>query len=392
MQKDQQARSLRLCIAAAAMQYWVNGAATAAVATRLPEIAERIGLDYGGLSWALAAQAAGLIAAVLVAGRLVDRVGAARMGALGTVGFAAAVGVLALADSGLTLALALLAVGIANGPLDAAVPALAADLERRRGRPTMSLVEFFFVGGLASGGGGAAASVGRVAVSTFVFAASAAAVAVALLAAVLLRLGVPGLPPAPPEPEANDASRGRGRTILFVLAAIAFASLWAEGALTDWSTFLFRERGVEGGQYALGYISFTIGLAVVLFAGGRLIDRFGPVAIVRAGGVIFGAGVLLTLLAPSVLLASAGLALAGAGLGNIHPVVMSAAGGVHPRGRSIATVTALSYIGLVASKPTIGQAAEVFTLGIALSLLVVFGLLMTLLARAVEGAQGSSGE
>ncbi|MEJ7652391.1 MAG: hypothetical protein WKH64_03065 [Chloroflexia bacterium] len=82
-----------------------------------------------------------------------------------------------------------------------------------------------------------------------------------------------------------------------------------------------------------------------------------------------------------------GFALVGAGLGNIVPVVFSAAGesrASHPHSaRAVATT---GYTGFLAGPPLIGFTAQVTSLPLALGVVVIFCALVALLASSVGSA------
>ena len=67
--------------------------------------------------------------------------------------------------------------------------------------------------------------------------------------------------------------------------------------------------------------------------GDRLVDRFGPEAVVRAGGGIAAVGFGLALLVAAPVAAIAGFACLGAGMSGVVPIVFRASGHVARHGR-----------------------------------------------------------
>ena len=81
--------------------------------------------------------------------------------------------------------------------------------------------------------------------------------------------------------------------------------------------------------------------------------------------------------------ALAGFALVGLGFANVVPVLFSAAAqvpGVTPA-HGIAAVSALGYLGMMAGPPLIGVIAEARSLGVGLSVVVLFAAVLVLAAR-----------
>jgi MFS family permease len=123
--------------------------------------------------------------------------------------------------------------------------------------------------------------------------------------------------------------------------------------------------------------------------GDRLVDRFGPEAIVRAGGSIAAIGFGLALVAAAPVAAIAGFACLGAGMSGVVPIVFRAAGHVPgmAAGLGLAAVSSTGYLGFLVGPPTIGGLAELTGLPTALSVLVVLAAAVALLAPTTRFAR-----
>ena len=79
----------------------------------------------------------------------------------------------------------------------------------------------------------------------------------------------------------------------------------------------------------------------------------------------------------------------GAGFSVVFPLTLSAAGHTsqHAAGTAIATVAACGYVGFLVGPPVIGFAADVLSLRLALSVVVVLSLCAAGCARALGGDQ-----
>jgi len=183
---------------------------------------------------------------------------------------------------------------------------------------------------------------------------------------------------APPTPRLPRA--------LWVLGAAAFCCLFAEGAAADWSAVYVTDAlGAAAATGAVAFAAFSLTMTAGRLAGDGLTVRHGPVALVRAGALLGGAGVLAALLAGAPAAAVAGFACLGAGLAMIVPSVFRAAAavpGVAP-GPALATVSTVGYTGFLAGPPVIGALAELASLPAALGLVVLAAAVLAALAPAV---------
>jgi len=365
--------------AAVAALYFINGAVTASVGPRLPEISDNIGVGLAALGLALTGQVIGLIGMMPVSVKLIHRFGARAVGGMAAVLYSAAIAMVGLAPSAAVLFAVLVVVGVANAPLDVAMATLGKGVEEARGRKTLSLFEAAFVAGLVSGSAVGAVAAGRFGVDVHL----AAVAAVCVLAAVM---AMSFLPAAERE---DGSSTGmfrvlRDRPLVRGLALIALAGLWCEAVGLDWAALFSTEAlGASPMQQGIPGLWFVASIGVALLVGGLLADRFGAVPVVRCGGALIAVGMAIVGFAPSITWASVGFGLTGLGLANIHPLALSAAGSGPSKGAAFAAVNAISYLGLVGEKPGIGLLAGATSLRIALATTVVVGVFIALSARLV---------
>jgi MFS family permease len=174
---------------------------------------------------------------------------------------------------------------------------------------------------------------------------------------------------------------------LWALGAVAFSCLLVEGAAADWSAVYVRdELSTSAATAASAYVAFSLTMATGRLLGDRLVERFGPVALLRGGGLLAAGGFGAGLAAGAVPGALVGFAALGAGLATVIPVVFRAAGstpGMAP-GMALAAVSSTGYLGFVAGPPIIGSFAEAVGLPTALVLLVLLGLVVATLARSAR--------
>jgi fucose permease len=182
----------------------------------------------------------------------------------------------------------------------------------------------------------------------------------------------------PAEPAAEDAHRGGSgvgrawrepRTLLVGVLTLAFA--FTEGSANDWlAVALVDGHGIAESTAAVGFAVFVAAMTAFRMVGGALLDRFGRVAVLRAGGVTALLGLLLFVTAPGLPFALTGAVLWGAGAALGFPVGMSAAADDPARAAArVSVVSSIAYTAFLAGPPLIGFVAEVT--GVLQALLVV---------------------
>jgi MFS family permease len=364
----------------------IHAAISGSLGPRLPAIKARTGLSDAGLGAALVGFAVGLFAGTRLASWPVRRFGSRATLRVGMPLFAASLIGPALADDLASLTLALVLMGIASGLMDVAMNANAVVVERGVGRPIMSGIHGVWSAGLlaASIAAAVAAALGTTPLRQFV-----------LVAAVLAPASVPllaGLVTGREEEreQAAEPRRGFPWAEVVPLGVIGFCSFLGEGAMHDWSAVYLREPlGTSQGVAALGFAGFALGMTVSRFLADGLSIRFGPVALVRAGGLVAAAGLAFGLLVAEPVVAIAGFTVLGAALAPVVPTVFSAAGnlGTGSGAASLGWVVTISYLGGTLGPGLIGFTSRAMGLRSALLVPVALALVIAALAGRVRTAQ-----
>jgi len=260
------------------------------------------------------------------------------------------------------------------------VNAQGVELEHRAGRPILSAFHALF-----SLGGMSGAAVGGVIASRGV-AIPLHFIAVAVLLGLVTALAIPALVRTPPPPAGEPRSRLRLSPALLGLSALAACFMLSEGAMADWTpVYLSTVLGTGPGLAAAGYAVFSAAMTIGRLAGDRLTVRVGRARIVRIGALLAAAGLSAALLIGRVPAALAGFALVGAGFSIAVPLVFSAAGRLDSRsaGPGLAAVTTAGYLGFLGGPPIIGVMAQIFTLPLAMAIIVLLALAGAAMARFV---------
>jgi MFS family permease len=359
--------------------FFVSGMAFANWLARIPSVRERLGIGDRVLGFVLLGTAAGALLAFRCAGPLILRWGSRRVTWGSAAAFCALLPFPGLADTAAGATAALFILGAASGLMDVGMNAQAVEVEQRLGRPVLSKLHgIFSLGALAGAGMGSLAAAAAVPTGPHLL-----CVAVLLLMPVLLAGSA-----LVPEDSDREVSVGVGKPsgTLLALGAVAFCSSVGEGAMADWTAVYLREILRTGmGTAGLGYAMYSLAMVIGRFAGDRLTTHFGPVRVVRAGGIAVAGGLGLGLALNSVPAMMFAALCVGGGLSIVVPVVFRAGGqlrGIAP-GAALATLATLSYSGFLVGPPAIGFIAEEATLRGGLAVVVVLAVVLALLAPAV---------
>ena len=228
--------------------FFLNGAVFAAWYSRVPAIQDDLGIGPGALGLALLGAPAGLLVAQPLVGAVAARRGSRPIVRLAPLLLATVV-LPAVAVDTLTLLLALVVVGAANGAVDVSMNIQGLAVERTGGRPIFASLHAAFSFGALAGAGIAAV------------AAAAGAdplphlAVVAVVGGALGAVAGRGLLDDREQAAAAAAPRfARPSGRLLGLGALGFCALLAEGSVFDWSgIYLDDEAGAAAGLARSGW-------------------------------------------------------------------------------------------------------------------------------------------
>ncbi|MDQ0989762.1 MFS transporter [Streptomyces sp. V3I7] len=371
---------------AVAAVFAVHGAVTGSFATRVPWIQDHASLGAGQLGFALAFTAFGAACSMPLAGRISHRFGS-RTALRGLI----ALWTLCLVPPSLapnlwTLCLAMFACGASAGMADVAMNALGVEVERLLGRSVMSGLHGMWSAGalIGSAAGTLAAHLGSDARLHFALAA-----AVLTLLGVLACTWVLDTPPGEDEePPPHFALPPRSALLI---GAVGFCAVFAEGASLDWSAVFLRDRlNSSAGLAAASTTGFVLTMAVARIAGDAVVDRFGAVRTVRAGGVCAVLGGLLVAASAQFAtwgeaVAMGGFALMGLGIAVVVPLCFAAAGHSGPNpSQAIAGVATITYTSGLIAPSLIGGVAQATSLVVSFCLVTALSTGLILFANVLR--------
>lgn len=360
--------------------FFAAGLLFATWGVHVPTVKGHYGLGEQALAVAMLAGGVGAVGGLTQAGRLIGRFGPRLVAAVSGCACAVSVGLLLAFHTMPMLLLVMVVFGLSNSLFDVSVNVAASDLEARAGRPLMSGFHgMFSLGGMAGAAGGAALlSAGVV---PWHHLAGATGVGV-----VLVAFGCGTMPrPKPSDEPAGGHAFVLPRGALLLIGVLASLGLIAEGAMYDWSVlYVKQELQADAGTAALGYAAFSGAMAAARFGGDWVRARLSSALLVRVSGLLAAAGMTLSLVTSSPMVALLGFALVGLGFANIVPVLFSAAAtvpGVKPAD-GIAAVASLGYFGMMVGPPLIGFVAEHQSLTVGLATVVLAAVMLAAAARS----------
>lgn len=356
--------------------FGMNGLVFASWAARIPAVTEALSLTSGQMGTLLLCTAVGSLLALPSAGWVVGKIGTAntvRVAGIVAGAAGAAIAFALLAASIPATAVALFFFGIGIGLWDVAQNIEGADVEHRLKRTIMPQFHAAFSGGAFVGALiGAGLSQLGVGLPVHLLVIASIAVVLALTVpryflphqAAVLETHDDGAPVAKGPTAWRD-----GRTLL--IGVVVLGATLTEGAGNDWiAKAAVDGLGASESTGALLFALFVLAMTIMRFLGGRVIDKFGRVTVLRASMAAAALGLALFVFAGNVVLAGVGAALWGIGAALAFPMGMSAAADdpKHAAAR-VSVVSTIGYVAFLAGPPLLGYLGD--HTGIHLALLAI---------------------
>jgi MFS family permease len=378
---------MRKTAVAVAALFFTNGAAFASWAPRIPELADRIGVDLAGLGLTLLMMGVGGLAGAGPAGRLIDRFGSRRVAVTGAIIVSLAIAMMGLARSPIALGLILLIVGASDVTADLGMNAQAVSVQIGGSSAINRLHGLWSIGTVAGGSIGAAAAGAGISLESHLITVGVLMTAVAWAA----NRGLADTAPAAPV-ESEERSRSRP---MILLGLLGFAAAFLEAPGSEWSaTFVDDAFAAGPATAALGFVAFTTGMTVSRLIGDSIAARWGDARSFSGSLPMAGAGWAAVVLAPSPTVAILGFGLAGLGTGMIFPQLYAAgaSGALVSQGRGLSAMSFGARLGFLLVTPAVGLLGSRIGLGVALASIIGPFLVMLLVLGRMSASRPARGE
>jgi len=371
----------------------VQGVCFAAVIARVPVMQSKFGLTDLQLTSVLGAVP--LVAGVgsVLAGVLAPRIGSGTVLRFASVGVAAAAAADGLVNTRVQLYIAVAALGLFIGGVDATMNIQGVAVQRRYARSILaSCHAWWSIAAIAASAAAIATANLVIGLSLSGFLAGIGVVgALISLAAgpqLLTRAEEAENPPTAavetPADTAGPTGVKVGRTVALIGITLMVMFI-GDSAATSWGpVYLQNALHATSNQVPAGLFAYLTFQFLGRTVADRVISGVGAVGTVVGGCLIATAGLGAVALAPNVLGVVIGFALVGAGLSVVVPLTFSAADALDPAGtgKVIASVNLFNYAGVVVGSILIGVIADAQGYRVAFAVPAVLVLLIVALAPA----------
>lgn len=392
--------------------FWLCGFMFASWASRVPTVRDILDASTSQMGVLIFGLAAGSVLGLFASSHVIARLGASSTLLLCLSVSSAALVLLGLlanfVPSLLTLFVALMSFGIGYSISDVAMNLSGAANERQIGKTLMPIYHAAFSLGTMLGAG-FGALLEHVAVPLGVH-----LVGVGIASLVTIRIAVRFLQPAEhTSPETEDEEPTSGATLdpmadplsdtpspegwrarlavwrdprIIVIGVIVLGMAFAEGSANDWlSLAMVDGYGVTNAGGAATFGVFVTAMTLGRLFGGKVLDRFGRVPVLRGTAVFAVVGLVLVILGPNVGVAMVGVVLWGLGASLGFPVGMSAAADDPKTATaSVAAVATIGYFAFLIGPPLIGFLGEQIGLLNAFWVVAILAVLAGLCAPAAR--------
>ncbi|WP_200950677.1 MFS transporter [Arthrobacter sp. Soil762] len=382
--------SLRAAAAATFVVFGINGFVFASWAARIPAVTETLHLTSGQMGTLLLCIAVGSLLALPTAGLVVGKIGTAnavRAGALLSALAGVGIALSLSAESIPGTAVSLFFFGIGVGLWDVSQNIEGADVEHKLRRTIMPQFHAAFSGGAFVGALiGAGLSTLGIGLPLHLLVIAGVVVVVALVAPRYFLPHAAQAAPVEGEPTAvkGPSAWRDGRTLL--IGVVVLGATLTEGAGNDWiAKATVDGLGSSESTGALMFALFVLAMTAMRLFGGRVIDIYGRVVVLRASMAAATAGLCLFVLAGNIWLAGVGAALWGVGSALAFPMGMSAAAD-DPKlaAARVSVVSTLGYVSFLAGPPMLGYLGDLTGIHLALLAILAPILVALLLAGAAR--------
>jgi fucose permease len=331
----------------------------------IPAVKEDLGIDKATLGIALFFLSFGVFTVFPVASRIVNFLGVGRATWIGIILLCITALFPLMANSFVTLALALFFFGAANGILDISMNTLVTEIEKEDRQNFMSASHgFFSLGGVLAG-------LGSFLILVFQNRMLHMMIAIAIVFTVnfVFHRRYKHITAAPIEKEPFSF---RNFKPLLLLGVVSFVVMGSEGAIVDWSGLFLKEVTLAPETlWGAGFLGFQITMTLGRFLGDAISARIGSVKIVALGATIAIGGYIMVLLGHTYL-AIAGFAMTGLGFSVIIPELFRIGGTVKgvESSQGVAFIAGTGYSGFLVGPVILGFLAETFTLNTSFTVLL----------------------
>lgn len=364
-----------------AVFFFLSGIGYATWASRIPNIQKQLNLNEAELGGILFAMPIGLMITVPITGLMLSKFSSRTVMLIGCVLFAIDLGVLGFCTTVWQLVPVLFILGASRNLFNISTNAQAVAVQSLYHRSIMANFH-----GIWSVAGFAGAAIGYFAVHYGV-PTSYHLLAVSVLLIVCSFWFISGTIYQPPIAQPKRKLFTLPEKSLITFALICFCCMACENAMYDWSGVYFEKIiHVSKGNATEGFVVYMVAMAIGRFVGDAIVNRFGIKNMLRGSGIFVFAGLMLSVLFPSQLIAGLGFIMVGFGVSCIVPMVFQLAGRskTMSSGAALASISSVGYLGFLLVPPFVGFVAEAINLRVSFGVISLLGLMIVLLVYRID--------
>lgn len=361
--------------------FFLNGISFASWASRIPDVKEFLKLGDAALGAVLFAMPIGSLSALPVAGLIISKFGSRKIALFSMLFYCVSMPLLGYANTTLQLAIALFIFGFGGDMLNISMNVQAVNVEKIQQRSIMSsfhaVFSVGFMVGAALGGFIDSEDISVFNHLTFIGFSD-------LLIGILIYRFLIKSDQQTDNAQPLFALPDHG---LVLLGIIAFCGMLSEGAMADWSTLYYKQvLNNSKGFATAGFTAFSSMMVVGRVFGDKIVNSFGLRKTLLINCLIVFLGMIIALISLNPISAVIGFGVTGLGLSTIVPLIYSEAG--HSKtmsaGVALAAISTVGIGGFLLGPVLIGFLSEFSSLRIALSSLIILGLLGAFLTTKIK--------
>ena len=361
--------------------FFLNGISFASWASRIPDVKEFLKLGDAALGAVLFAMPIGSLSALPVAGLIINKFGSRKIALFSMLFYCVSMPLLGYANTTLQLAIALFIFGFGGDMLNISMNVQAVNVEKMQQRSIMSsfhaVFSVGFMVGAALGGFIDSENISVFNHLTFIGFSD-------LLVGILIYRFLIKTDQQTDNAQPLFALPDRG---LVLLGIIAFCGMLSEGAMADWSTLYYKQvLNNSSGFATAGFTAFSVMMVVGRVFGDKIVNNFGLRKTLLVNCLIVFLGMIIALISLNPISIVIGFGVTGLGLSTIVPLIYSEAG--HSKtmsaGVALAAISTVGIGGFLLGPVLIGFLSEFSSLRIALSSLIILGLLGAFLTTKIN--------
>ncbi|WP_181882325.1 MFS transporter [Helicobacter didelphidarum] len=177
--------------------------------------------------------------------------------------------------------------------------------------------------------------------------------------------------------ESSQAKFVKPSLIVLICGFVCFVAYMSEGVFLDWSAiFLIEVKGIARESSGYGFSLFFGAITLGRLGGDYLANRFDNAKLIALSAIVAIVGLMIFLFVPHIWATYIGCIIAGLGISNVIPLIISAIPRIKGNmslNSAIAAVTTIGYSGTLLGPALIGYISH--TTSLTFALCVIVGLL-----------------